>query len=420
MKILVVGGGGREHALVWKIKQSPLVTEVFCAPGNAGTEGLARNIPVSPTDIETLLGIALENQIGLTVIGPEQPLVEGMAERFEDQGLKVFGPTSKAAIIEGSKAFSKELMLQNNIPTAAYQAFTEAEPAREYCKGKNGLVVKADGLAAGKGVFVCNTEQEALDAVDQIMGEKTFGDAGSQVVIEEKLEGQEVSVLALSDGNNVVVLESAQDHKAVFDGDQGPNTGGMGAYSPAPVFTPEMQKQVEDTILKPTVKAMREQDRLYRGVLYAGLMITDEGPKVLEFNCRFGDPETQPLMMRLESDIVPAMQACAQGNLDEVSLQWKPEASVCVVMTAEGYPGAYEKGKPISGLEQAGLVDGVVVFHAGTGKPDKDIVTNGGRVLGVTAIGKDIQSAVTSAYQGVDCIHWDGVHFRKDIGHRAL
>jgi len=420
MKILVVGGGGREHALVWKIKQSPLVTEIFCAPGNAGTEGLATNIPVAATDTETLLGIALENQIGLTVIGPEQPLVEGMAERFEAQGLKVFGPSSKAAKIEGSKAFSKDLMRQHNIPTAEYETFTDAGTAKDYCRGKNGLVVKADGLAAGKGVFVCSTEQEALDAVDQIMGEKTFGDAGNRVVIEEKLEGQEVSALALTDGRHVMVLESAQDHKAVFDGDQGPNTGGMGAYSPAPVFTPEMQKQVEDTILKPTVDAMREKDCLYRGVLYAGLMITTDGPKVLEFNCRFGDPETQPLMMRLQSDIVPALQACAQGNLDEMSLEWKPEPAVCVVMTAEGYPGAYEKGQPISGLEQADQVPGVTVFHAGTDKSGDDVVTNGGRVLGVTAFGKDIKAAVVSAYQGVDCIHWDGVHFRKDIGYRAL
>ena len=420
MKILVVGGGGREHALVWKIKQSPLVTEIFCAPGNAGTEDLAHNIPVAPTDIEILLGIAMENQIGLTVIGPEQPLVMGMTEKFEAQGLKVFGPTSKAAKIEGSKTFAKDLMKEHNIPTADYQTFTDAGAAKDYCRGKNGLVIKADGLAAGKGVFVCNEEQEALDAVDQIMSAKAFGDAGSRVVIEEKLEGQEVSVLALTDGKHVTVLESAQDHKAIYDGDRGPNTGGMGAYSPAPVFTPELQKQVEETILKPTVAAMRDKDCNYRGVLYAGLMITDDGPKVLEFNCRFGDPETQPLMMRLQSDIVPALKACAEGTLDEVSLEWRKEAAVCVVMTAEGYPGVYEKGQVISGLDQAGQVPGVTVFHAGTDMPGSDIVTQGGRVLGVTALGADIKTAVESAYRGVDCIHWDGVHFRKDIGYRAL
>jgi len=420
MKILVIGGGGREHALVWKITQSDRVTEVFCAPGNAGTEGLARNISVSATDIDSLLAIALENRIDLTVVGPEQPLVMGIVDRFEAKGLKIVGPSAKAAQLEGSKAFSKELMQTFNIPTAGFETFDELESARQFCRGKGPLVVKADGLAAGKGVFVCKNGDEAAGAVEQIMGEKTFGDSGNRVVIEECLEGQEVSVLAFTDGRTVLAMEAAQDHKAIFDGDEGPNTGGMGAYSPAPVFTPDLQQQVLEQVLKPTVEGMRKNGTLYKGILYAGLMITADGPKVLEFNCRFGDPETQPLMMRLESDIVPALKACADGTLETVELHWKKQAAVCVVMAAEGYPGAYEKGHLITGLDVVDSMMDVMVFHAGTRFQGENVVTNGGRVLGVTGLGDDIAHAMEAAYRGVDRIHWDGLHFRKDIGHKAV
>ena len=420
MKILIIGGGGREHALAWKIAQSPKVTALFCAPGNPGTAPIATNVDIPADDIDGLLAFALEQSIDLTVVGPEQPLVLGLADRFQEKGLKVFGPSAKAAQLEGSKAFSKDLMQKYNIPTAEYAAFENPEEARAYLKGKGPQVVKADGLAAGKGVFVCANETEAVEAIHQIMNDKIFGESGSRIIIEERLEGQEVSLLAFTDGTTVLTMEAAQDHKAVFDGDTGPNTGGMGAYSPAPIFTPELKQEVIQRIMIPAVNGMREEGIPYQGVLYAGLMITDKGPKTLEFNARFGDPETQPLMMRMESDIVPIMEACADGDLYLCSLDWKPDAAVCVVMASEGYPGAYEKGRPIRGLEQADALSGVTVFHAGTKQTGDNIVTSGGRVLGVTALGSNVEQAIAKAYQAVGKIEWQGVQFRKDIGKKAL
>ncbi len=420
MKILIVGGGGREHALAWKIKQSPQVSELFCAPGNPGTAQVATNLDIQADDLEALRQFALDQSIGLTVVGPEQPLVLGIADRFQEKGLKVFGPSQAAAQIEGSKAFSKNLMQKYGIPTAQYAAFDNADAARDYLRGKGAQVVKADGLAAGKGVFVCSTEGEAADAIGRIMNDKIFGESGSRIIIEERLAGQEVSLLAFTDGNTVLAMDAAQDHKAAFDGDTGPNTGGMGAYSPAPVFTPELRQQVIDRVMLPVVDGMRNDGIPYQGVLYAGLMITPGGPKVLEFNARFGDPETQPLMMRMQSDIVPIMEACADGTLDSCSLAWKKESAVCVVMASNGYPGSYEKGKSIRGLDQANLLPGVTVFHAGTKQEGDGIVTSGGRVLGVTALGGNVQMAIVKAYQAVGKIQWDGVHYRTDIGQKAL
>ena len=406
MKILIIGGGGREHALAWKIAQSPKVTGLFCAPGNPGTASIANNIAIPADDIDNLLKPRL--------------LTAKDVSMFQDNDLKVFGPSAKAAQLEGSKAFSKDLMRKYNIPTAAYAAFEDADEARDYLKGKGPQVVKADGLAAGKGVFVCTNEAEAVDAVNQIMNDKIFGESGNRIIIEERLEGQEVSLLAFTDGTTVLPMEAAQDHKAVFDGDTGPNTGGMGAYSPAPVFTPELKQQVIDQIMVPAVNGMRADGIPYQGVLYAGLMITPDGPKTLEFNARFGDPETQPLMMRMQSDIVPIMEACANGTLESCSLEWKTDAAVCVVMASEGYPGSYEKGRPIRGLDQADTLSGVTVFHAGTKQAGDDIVTSGGRVLGVTALGGTVQKAIEKAYQAVGKIEWQGAQFRKDIGKKAL
>ena len=420
MKILIIGGGGREHALAWKIAQSPKVTALFCTPGNPGTAQVAANIDIPADDLDGLLAFALKEAIDLTVVGPEQPLVLGLADRFQEKGLKVFGPSAKAAQLEGSKAFSKDLMQKYKIPTAEYAAFENADEARAYLKGKGPQVVKADGLAAGKGVFVCANEAEAVEAIHQIMDDKIFGESGSRIIIEERLEGQEVSLLAFTDGTTVLPMEAAQDHKAVFDGDTGPNTGGMGAYSPAPIFTPELKQQVIDQIMAPAVNGMRADGILYQGVLYAGLMITPNGPKTLEFNARFGDPETQPLMMRMQSDIVPIMEACVDGTLESCSLEWKPEAAVCVVMASEGYPGSYTKGRLIRGLDQANSLPGVTVFHAGTKQAGDDIVTSGGRVLGVTALGGNVERAIEKTYQVVGKIQWQGAQFRKDIGQKAL
>ncbi|MBC8283416.1 MAG: phosphoribosylamine--glycine ligase [Nitrospinae bacterium] len=420
MRVLVIGSGGREHALVWKIKQSPKVEEIFCAPGNAGTNEIAENIPIAADDIEGLLQFALKNEIGLTVVGPEQPLVMGIVDRFEEKGLRIFGPNARAAELEGSKSFSKDIMKKYGLPTAEYQTFTSAERAAEYIKAKNcPLVVKADGLAAGKGVLLCQSSEEALAAVDTIMGKRSFGEAGDQIVVEEFLEGQEISVLAFSDGQTVLLLDSAQDHKAAYDGDKGPNTGGMGAYSPAPVFTEIMQQKVRDKIMLPMVRAMQQEGRPYKGILYAGLMLTKTGPQILEFNARFGDPETQPLLVRMDNDIIPLFEACIDGTLDQCPAHWKNESSVCVVMAAEGYPGAYQKGKAISGLKNANSIPGVVVFHAGTQEQNGEVLTNGGRVLGVTATGENTSSAIERAYEAVGKIKWEGIHYRKDIGHRA-
>ena len=420
MRVLVIGGGGREHALVWKISQSPKVTEVFCAPGNAGTATIANNVPIAADQIDQLLEFAQENEIGLTVVGPEQPLVMGIVDRFQEKGLRIFGPSARAAELEGSKAFSKNIMEKYSLPTAEYEIFTSHEKARRYIDKETGpIVVKASGLAAGKGVILCRNAEEGRHAVDTIMKDKLFGSAGDEVVIEEFLQGQEVSVLAFTDGNTVLLMDSAQDHKAALDGDQGPNTGGMGAYSPAPVFTDIMRQKVRDKIMFPLIRAMKAEGRSYQGILYAGLMLTKHGPKILEFNARFGDPETQPLLVRMESDIVPLFEACIDGTLEQCDLKWKPENAVCVVMAAKGYPGSYEKGKEISGLDEAGALPDVVVFHAGTKGESGKVLTNGGRVLGITATGPDTPSAIAKAYEAVSKIKWDGIHYRKDIGARG-
>ena len=418
MRVLILGSGGREHALAWKIAQSPKVNKIYCAPGNAGTASVAENIDISPDNIQALRNFALIKGIGLTVVGPEQPLVKGIADSFEESGLRVFGPSQRAAEIEGSKVFCKDLMKKYGIPTARYESFNSLDQVKLFTKEDEPVVVKASGLASGKGVVLCRNGKEARSAIQSIMQGKVFGNAGDQVVIEEFLTGQEVSLLAFTDGKTILPLESAQDHKAAFDDDKGPNTGGMGAYSPAPIFTDELKKKVVDDIMIPTVRAMAKEGRYYRGILYAGLMLTESGPKVLEFNARFGDPETQPIMMRIKNDIVPIFEACIDGTLATQTLQWKPESTVCVVMAAKGYPGSYEKGNEITGLnlnenQQA------MVFHAGTKLDNGKVLTNGGRVLGVTALGLNINQAIKNAYSVVDKIKWDGIHFRKDIGSKA-
>ena len=420
MRVLIVGGGGREHALAWKIGQSPKVEKIFCAPGNAGTAEVAKNVDIPADQVARLLKFAQENKIGLTVVGPEQPLVLGIVDKFQEKGLRVFGPSALAAELEGSKVFCKDLMKKHGIPTGEYRVFETPESAQDYVKArKEKLVVKADGLAAGKGVIICNDGQSAAKAIQTIMQDKAFGEAGNRIVVEEFLEGQEVSLLAFTDGEIVLPLDAAQDHKAALDGDLGPNTGGMGAYSPAPIFTEALKQEVMLTIMLPTIEAMKMEGRDYTGIIYAGLMLTEGGPKVLEFNVRFGDPETQPLLMRMQNDIIPLFEACIDGSLDQQEVEWKPESAVCVVMAAEGYPGSYEKGKVIHGLQSAGKHSDVQVFHAGTKCSDGDVVTNGGRVLGVTALGDDFAKAIANAYNAVEQISWDGVHYRNDIGRRA-
>jgi phosphoribosylamine---glycine ligase len=420
MRVLVIGGGGREHALVWKISQSQKVTDIYCAPGNAGTAEIAKNVPIAVDQVDQLLAFAQENGIGLTIVGPEQPLVMGIVDQFQEKGLRIFGPSACAAELEGSKAFSKDIMKKYHLPTANYEIFTSHKLAQRYFDKETGpIVVKASGLASGKGVIMCRNSEEGLNAVNTIMQDKSFGEAGDKVVIEEFLEGQEVSVLAFSDGNTFLLMDSAQDHKAALDGDKGPNTGGMGAYSPAPIFTEVLRQKVCDQIILPLIQAMNTEGRPYKGILYAGLMLTKSGPKILEFNARFGDPETQPLLVRMKSDIIPLFEACIDGNLDQFDLQWKPESSVCVVMAATGYPGSYEKGKEISGLDKVATLPDIVVFHAGTKAEAGKIFSSGGRVLGITATGSDIPSAIKKAYEAVAKIQWDGIHYRKDIGYRV-
>ena len=421
MKVLVVGGGGREHALVWKIAQSPLVEQLYCAPGNPGTALVAENVAINVDELDVLLEFALAENIDLTVVGPEQPLSLGIVDLFEKNGLKVFGPSQKAAFIEGSKAFSKDLMQKYNVPTAAYGVFTDAAEAEAFI-GRTGapIVVKADGLAAGKGVIIAQTVAEANDAVRDMLSGNAFGSAGSRVVIEEFLTGEEASFLVITDGKKVIPLASAQDHKAIFDGDKGPNTGGMGAYSPAPVVTPEIHETAMREVIRRTVDGMAAEGRPYRGVLYAGLMVKDGQVKTLEFNARFGDPECQPLLMRMKSDIVPVLLAVANGDLGDLAIEWHDKAAVCVVMASAGYPGEIRKGDVITGLEEAAARDDVYVFHAGTAARDGACVTNGGRVLGVTALGDSVQQAIDAAYGAVGCIGWNGVQFRRDIGRKAL
>jgi len=421
MKVLVVGGGGREHALVWKIAQSPLVEKVYCAPGNPGIGCIAENVPLKVDDLPGLLAFAKKAGVGLTVVGPELPLSLGIVDLFEEHGMKVFGARRNAALIEASKAFSKDIMKKYQVPTAFYEVFTAVEPAIEFIR-KHGapIVVKADGLAAGKGVIVAQAEDEAIAAVREMLSGNSFGAAGARVVIEEFLKGEEASFLAFTDGKNIIPLASAQDHKAVFDGDKGPNTGGMGAYSPAPVVTPAIHAKAMEEVMRRTVDGMAAEGRPYRGVLYAGLMIDGDSVKTLEFNARFGDPECQPLLMRMKSDIVPILIAVADGDISGVEIEWHDMAAVCVVMAAEGYPGDYRKGDTIFGLDAAAAIEDLFVFHAGTGEKDGRFLTNGGRVLGVTGRGATVSAAIAKAYEGVAAISWEGVQYRTDIGRKAL
>jgi len=421
MKVLVVGSGGREHALVWKIAQSPKVSKVYCAPGNAGISEQATIVPIQANDLNRLLEFALKEKIDLTVVGPEDPLTRGIVDLFESKGLLIFGASKKAAEIEGSKAFAKEMMKKYHIPTASYEIFDHRNEAVKYIRNQGApIVVKADGLAAGKGVIVCKTVEEAIHSVDQIMVEKIFGNAGNRVVVEEYLVGEEASYIAFTDGKTILPMASSQDHKPILDGDQGPNTGGMGAYSPAPVVTDEVHEKIVEKILRPVIYGMGEEGRPYKGVLYAGLMIHEGHPKVLEFNARFGDPETQPVLMRMKGDIVPILEACMKGTLSQHKIEWDSCASVCVVMASKGYPGDYEKGKIIEGLKEVSRMERVFVFHAGTTLIDGQIITNGGRVLGVAGLGEDIPRAIERTYQAVKKISWDGVHYRTDIGQKAL
>jgi len=420
VKVLLVGSGGREHALAWKLAQSERVETLYCAPGNAGVANVAERLDIQATDLDGLARFARGERIDLTVVGPEAPLVDGIVERFERDDLRVFGPSRRAAELEGSKVFAKNLMRRHGIPAADYQVFEDLDKARAYIEERGGpLVVKADGLAAGKGVIVCSSPEEAADAAERVLGGE-FGEAGARVILEDRLVGEEASILALTDGSTIAPLASSQDHKAVFDGDKGPNTGGMGAYSPAPVVTDEIMERVIREVLVPTVHGMAKADRPYKGVLYAGIMVTAQGPKVLEFNVRMGDPETQPLLVRLESDIVPLLEAVIDGTLDEQELRWDERSAVCVVMASGGYPGKYEKGKVISGLDEAAKEPDAVVFHAGTAEKDGNIVTAGGRVLGVTALGDTIKDAIDHAYKVAGLITWDGVQYRRDIGAKAV
>jgi phosphoribosylamine--glycine ligase len=421
MKVLVIGGGGREHALVWKIAQSPKVKKIYCAPGNAGIADLATCLPINSGDINKLVEFAKKEKIDLTIVGPEDPLCNGIVDIFEKEGLKVFGASQKAVEIESSKSFAKELMHKYGIHTAAGKTFTSYKKAENYIRKIGApVVVKADGLAAGKGVMVCETVSKAIDALKLIIKKRAFGDAGNKVVVEECLTGEETSFLAFTDGKNLLPLPSSQDHKAIYDNDQGPNTGGMGAYSSAPIVDRFMHKKIMEEIMMPTIQAMASEGRPYKGVLYAGLMIDKDRIKVLEFNARFGDPEAQPLLMRIKNDMVPIMEATIEGTLDQCELEIDERAAVCVVMASKGYPGSYKKGIAISGLNDVKRMKDVVVFHAGTDKKEKTIVTNGGRVLGVTALGHSVKKAISRAYMAASRITWDGVYYRKDIGQKAL
>ncbi len=421
MKVLVIGSGGREHALVWKISKSPMVSKIYCAPGNAGISRQAELVKLSSNDLDGILEFALREKIDLTVVGPEEPLTKGIVDLFESKGLTIFGPNKRAAEIEGSKVFAKEMMKKYHIPTASYEVFEDKDEAINYIRLKGvPIVVKAEGLAAGKGVTVCRKEEEAISAINHIMVDRVFGDAGNRIIIEEYLYGEEASFLALTDGKSILPLASSQDHKPVFDDDKGPNTGGMGAYSPAPVITPEIHERVIEEILKPIIYGMSEEGRPYKGCLYAGLMIQDGRPKVLEFNARFGDPETQPILMRLKDDLVPLLFACIKGGISNYEIEWDERPSVCVVMASKGYPGQYEKGKVISGLDDVLSMEDIFVFHAGTAIKDDHIITNGGRVLGVTGLGKDIKDAIERTYEAVRRISWEGVHYRTDIGKKAI
>ncbi len=421
MRILVVGGGGREHALCWAIAASPLCTKLFCAPGNAGIAQVADCFDVGAEDIPGQVTLAQREKIDFVVIGPDVPLVAGMADGFTAAGIKVWGPSKAAARIEGSKSFTKELCKRHNIPTAAYERFTDTAKAEAYIRAQGApIVVKADGLAAGKGVIVAETEGQAIEAVRDMLSGNRFGAAGASVVIEEFMQGEEASFFALSDGEHVLPLVAAQDHKRAFDGDKGPNTGGMGAYSPAPIFDAAMQKRTLDEIVLPTVRAMAQAGTPFKGVLYAGVMIDAKGPRLVEYNCRFGDPECQVLMMRLKSDLVPALLACVDGGLDHLDLRWSDQVALTVIMATNGYPDAYGKGSEIRGLDRAAKVEGVQIFHAGTKADGQRILANGGRVLNVSAMAPTVEEARTRAYRAVDLIDWPEGFCRRDIAWRAV
>ncbi len=422
MKILVVGSGGREHALCWKLNQSPLVDELYCAPGNGGTAAESVNVPVKDDDIPGLLKLAKDKKIDLVVAGPELPLVLGLQNALEREGIPCFGPSAFAANLEGSKAFSKKAMHDSGVPTAKFSVFTEFERARQFVREKGApLVIKADGLAAGKGVVVCRTTKEALSTLDEMMNKKVFSSAGDRVVVEEALVGEEASFLTFCDGKDYALLPSAQDHKPVGEGDTGPNTGGMGAYSPAPILPKEDYEKTAKLVIEPILKYLAAKGEPFKGILYAGLMFTEKGPMVLEYNVRFGDPECQPLLMRLESDLAEIMLACVEGRLSEVEVKVRPEPSLCVVMAADGYPASgYPKGMEISGIDHADQVEGVKVFQAGTRLEEGRILSSGGRILGVTALGRDLAQAKDRAYQAVERIKFENSYYRRDIGDKGL
>ncbi|MBI5699763.1 phosphoribosylamine--glycine ligase [Candidatus Saganbacteria bacterium] len=418
MNILVIGSGGREHALCWKLAQSPKVSKIFCAPGNAGTSQVAENVDIKAEDLPHLLKFAKEKSIDLTVVGPEVPLVLGIVDLFESQGLKIFGPSQAAAQIEGSKIFAKELMKKYKIPTAAFASFTDPSDAKKFAKKLGApVVIKADGLAAGKGVIIAETLSAAEQAIDSM---KDFGEAGKKIVVEEYLEGEEASILCFTDGKTIIPMASAQDHKRVNDNDEGPNTGGMGAYSPAPIVTPELLEKVQHEILVPTIKGMESEGMPYKGVLYVGIMVTKNGPKVLEYNARFGDPETQCILPRLKTDLVDILRSTIDVRLSTISIEWDPRPAVCVVLASGGYPGAYTKGIKIKGLNDARQLDDVIIFHAGTAEKEGQIVTAGGRVLGVVGLGETIRHAIDRSYMAVKMIDFEGMHYRTDIGRKAL
>ncbi len=421
MKVLVIGSGGREHAIVWKLAQSPRVDKIYCSPGNAGIAEIAECIDIDISDHESLIDFVKYDWIDLTIAGPEDPLTKGIVDKFESAGRRCLGPVKDAARLEASKVFAKEFMRKYKIPSAEYKTFTSYIHAEEHVRMKGApIVIKADGLAAGKGVFVAKTVGEAISALRLIMKEKAFGPAGDRVVVEECLEGEEASYLVFTDGKTILPMASSQDHKRVYDNDEGPNTGGMGAYSPAPVITPEVEKKIMDRVMKPAIRGLKKEGIKYKGILYAGIMLRDGEPSVLEFNCRFGDPETQPILTRLDSDLLEISMAVTDEKLSDISLEWRPEASVCVVAASGGYPGKYETGKVISGLDDVKKMKDTVVFHAGTAYDGQNIVTAGGRVLGVTALGKDIREARDRAYEAISKIHFEGMHYRKDIANRAI
>jgi len=421
MKVLIVGSGGREHALAWKIAQSPLVKKIYCAPGNAGIEKIGACVGIKSEDIDALLNFAAQEKIDLTVVGPEAPLALGIADKFRSHGLKIFGPDSKASRLEASKIFAKKIMKKYNIPTADFRVFDDYQKAVDYAKDADRpLVIKADGLCAGKGVFVARTFAEQEQAIKSILKDRLFKDAGTSIIIEECLKGEEASIIVISDGENVITMASSQDHKRIFDDDKGPNTGGMGAYSPAPVVTQELLNQIQEKIILPTIKGMKSEGTPYKGILYAGVMIDEEGAKVLEFNVRFGDPETQAILPRLKSDLIEVILKAEEGKLDECGLAWDEKACVCVVLVSGGYPGKYEKGKEIFGLDRFENTEEVVIFHAGTKAEQRKILTSGGRVLGVTALGSDIQTAINNSYIAATKISFDNMFYRRDIGKKAL